>query len=257
MSKPSSSKLTSRLPILLGEGKDKIYLARVNRNKKHELNFPFDIVLKAKRRGEYRSEALHFLPEEEGGEASVPRGRKALLRSHFTNLNGEQISLVNMPWSPWVAGLIQTFHDPQQIYMGLEYIPGGTLRSLLKKSPGGLKVSAARFYYTNIVLALEFLESCLVVHRDLTPDNILIGEDGYLVLTDFGDSLSAANKKAEWTEGGSNYYRAPEYSPDYNHHPWFRPFALDWWSSGVILYEMVSGKLVRSPQLSSAVLLRS
>lgn len=211
--------------------------------------------MKGLQRSRHRGNALAFLPDSEGkegkGEKYYGNVREDKIKQHIALANNEKIALTHMPWSPWVTGLIQSFHDSEKIYMALEYIPGGTLRSAITKAHGyqggGLDIATAQFYYANIVLALEFLESCKLVHCDLKPDNILIGADGYLVLTDFGSAHLAEDRDSAlgWKDIGTVYYSAPEacftcsdrLAED-------SPHSIDWWASGIILFEMIAGRMV-------------
>ena len=230
-----------------GQGVDDIFLAQVERRKKHPLDAPFAMALKCKRRQQRGALALQFQPLTEDGEERVPDDLVLNFRQHFTDFNAEKVCLVNMTWSPWVAGLLQTMRDTERIYLGLEYIPGGDLRALLHDAAGrgGLTLREARFYYSNIVMALDFLEFSEIAHCDLKPENILLGADGYLVLTDFGISASADNWDASWKELGTACYMAPETVLHTPFDPADMPHMVDWWASGIILYEMVTGAVVR------------
>ena len=230
-----------------GQGVDDIFLAQVDRRKKHPLDAPFAMALKCKRRQQRGALALQFQPLTEDGEERVPDDLVLNFRQHFTDFNAEKVCLVNMTWSPWVAGLLQTMRDTERIYLGLEYILGGDLRALLHDAAGrgGLTLREARFYYSNIVMALDFLEFSEIAHCDLKPENILLGADGYLVLTDFGISASADNWDASWKELGTACYMAPETVLHTPFDPADMPHMVDWWASGIILYEMVTGAVVR------------
>ena len=113
--------------------------------------------------------------------------------------------------------------------------------SALMKNRGTIPSTDIRFYFANIVLALEFIHSHGIIHRDLKPDNILVGSDGYLMLGDFG---CAAHHTANgnWEGVGTTMYMPPEcFRNTLNHE--FKA-CLEWWAAGVILYEMASGLLV-------------
>ncbi|KAF8965221.1 kinase-like domain-containing protein [Flammula alnicola] len=228
---------------VLGKGNDQVFMVAVKR-KSHYMDQPSVFALKAMRRKQYRTHAATQL--------SCSSDRDAPLERHSYAVNSERASLAYMPWSPFVTGMLQSFHDSQMLYIALEFIPGGTLRSLIRKSKGGLSLADANFYYANLVLALEFLEKCKIAHRDVKPENILIGPDGYLVLTDFGSSAMADDSDGIWKQRGSPFYMAPECHLSSAYQPWDSPFSLDWWSSGCILYEMVTGKLAFCGQTSIA-----
>ncbi|KAJ7749521.1 kinase-like domain-containing protein [Mycena maculata] len=168
----------------------------------------------------------------------------------FTRRNCERAVLVNMGWNPFVTGILQAFHDDRNVYLMLEYSPCGTLDQIM-----GAPLSPARtlFYFANIVCGLEHLEKSGVVNRDIKPANILVGADGYLCLCDFGPALDipATDEPivvGNWLGDGTAAYQAPEgvtldnQPADVRYGP-----ALDWWSAGVILYEMATGALPFEP----------
>lgn len=116
----------------------------------------------------------------------------------------------------------------------LECIPAGVLHDLIYRR-GPLDATMARFYYANIACALEFLHTNEIVHRDLKPANILVKPDGYLALVDFGLAKPETNSYA-WAMVGTPIYMAPELLMGQAGIG----CGVDWYSSGVILYEMVT-----------------
>ncbi|GLB34802.1 putative protein tyrosine kinase [Lyophyllum shimeji] len=154
--------------------------------------------------------------------------------------NVERSVLAELPWNPFVAGLVQTFRDKESLYMMLELIPCGTLRSLIQKR-APFYPSANAFYFSNIVAGLTFLREHDLLHRDLKPENILVGADGYLVITDFG-SAAKDSEEADWILIGSPAYMAPELVT-HEKQSELTYSGVDWWSAGVILYEMTYRKL--------------
>ena len=97
---------------------------------------------------------------------------------------------------------------------------------------------STKFYCTQIILAIYHLHKHSIVYRDLKPENVLIDKDGYAKLTDFG--LSKENIKGNFdtkTLCGTPEYLAPEIVDRKGHG-----FAVDWWSVGCIVYEMLTGQ---------------
>ena len=80
----------------------------------------------------------------------------------------------------------------------------------------------------------EYLQSLEVVYRDLKPENIMIGTDGYLQLIDFG--FAKVVTKRTYTICGTPEYIAPEILLNQGHGK-----AVDWWTVGILLYEMLAG----------------
>ncbi|KAF8398957.1 hypothetical protein HHK36_014822 [Tetracentron sinense] len=87
--------------------------------------------------------------------------------------------------NPFVVRFFYSFTCRENLYLVMEYLNGGDLYSLLRNL-GCLEEDVARIYIAEVVLALEYLHSLRVVHRDLKPDNLLIAHDGHIKLTDFG-----------------------------------------------------------------------
>nr|GLL21744.1 probable serine/threonine protein kinase IREH1 isoform X1 [Ipomoea trifida] len=168
--------------------------------------------------------------------------------------------------NPFVVRFFYSFTCRENLYLVMEYLNGGDLYSLLRNL-GCLDEDVARVYIAEVVLALEYLHSLRVVHRDLKPDNLLIAHDGHIKLTDFGlskvglinstddlsgpavsgtsmmdedESLSASDlqheRRKKRSAVGTPDYLAPEILLGTGHG-----FTADWWSVGVILFEMIVG----------------
>jgi protein kinase X len=116
-----------------------------------------------------------------------------------------------------------------------DFIPGGEFNTLLRRC-NRFEPDTAVFYAAQIVLALEHLHSQGIVYRDIKPENILIDERGYLKLIDMGLAKVISERTA--TICGTPQYLAPEVFGDSGYD-----YSVDWWSFGVLLYEMLCGFL--------------
>jgi len=95
----------------------------------------------------------------------------------------------------------------------------------------------ARFYAAELCLALDFLHQNGIVYRDLKLENILMDMDGHIVLTDFGlskDNVADITENSLQTFCGTVEYMAPELVKGQKYS-----VAVDWWSYGVLVYEMM------------------
>jgi len=119
----------------------------------------------------------------------------------------------------------------------MDYVNGGELFYHLQKDKKFTE-DRVRFYCAEIVLGLEYLHNCGVLYRDLKPENILLTDDGHICMTDFGISkeglLSDDDRTATFC--GTPEYLAPEVLEGNGYGK-----AVDWWSFGTLMYEMLTG----------------
>lgn len=117
--------------------------------------------------------------------------------------------------------------------MLLEYALGGELFTYLRRI-GKFSNNMAKFYAAEIVLALEYMHAHNIVYRDLKPENLLLDAKGHMKIADFG--FAKVVPEVTWTLCGTPEYLAPEIILNKGHG---KP--ADWWSLGILIYEMISG----------------
>ena len=166
--------------------------------------------------------------------------RKAALvkRNQLLHTKTERNILQNIQ-HPFLVNLKFAFQTPDKLYMVLEYMGGGELFHWLKQHRK-FSETRGRLYASEICLALGALHSRDIIYRDLKPENILLDLKGHLRLTDFG--LSKDNIMGAGAAGGTKTfcgtpeYLAPEILENKGHGK-----AVDWWSFGTLVYEMICG----------------
>lgn len=135
---------------------------------------------------------------------------------------------------PFIVSLHFAFQTEAKLYMILDYVNGGELFFHLKKE-GKFSEARVRLYAAEIALALQHLHSMAIVYRDLKPENILLDADGHIKITDFGLSKEIPEGVTH-TFCGTPEYLAPEVLKGQGHGT-----AVDWWSLGTLIYEMLTG----------------
>jgi RAC serine/threonine-protein kinase len=136
---------------------------------------------------------------------------------------------------PFIVGMKMAFQSKEKLYFVLDYCPGGELFYHLGR---GFPEHQARFYAAEIVLAISYVHQLDIIYRDLKPENVLLDALGHVRLTDFGLSKEGISNSSSGANSfcGTPDYLAPEIANECGHGR-----AVDWWSLGALLYEMLWG----------------
>ncbi|ORZ15160.1 kinase-like domain-containing protein [Absidia repens] len=134
---------------------------------------------------------------------------------------------------PFLIKLWGTFQDAANLYMVQEYVAGGEIFNLLRRSEK-FDEDAARFYASEVLLSIAYLHSNDIIYRDLKPENLLLDNEGHIKITDFGFAKHVPD--ITWTLCGTPDYLAPEIIESKGYGK-----SVDYWSLGILIYEMLAG----------------
>jgi len=135
----------------------------------------------------------------------------------------------------FITKLYKTFKDRKYIYMLMEASLGGELWTILRDR-GWFDDNTTRFYIACVVSAFDYLHSRGIIYRDLKPENLLLDKEGYIKMVDFGFSKHIDAGRKTWTFCGTPEYVAPEIILNKGHDR-----AVDFWSLGILMYELLTG----------------
>uniref|UniRef100_A0AAQ4RY88 cGMP-dependent protein kinase n=1 Tax=Gasterosteus aculeatus aculeatus TaxID=481459 RepID=A0AAQ4RY88_GASAC len=142
----------------------------------------------------------------------------------------------------FIVSLHAAFKDTRYIYMVMEFCVGGEIWTKLKEV-GRFDEPIAMFCTACVVEAYAYLHKKNIMYRDLKPENLMLDIKGYVKLVDFGFSKEMVHGDKTYSFVGTPEYMAPEIIKNQGHD-----FAVDFWSLGVLIYEL----LVGSPPFSSS-----
>lgn len=134
---------------------------------------------------------------------------------------------------PFIVKLFCTFKSPGCLFFLMEFVAGGELFNYIR-AEGQFSNETTKLVAAEIILALQYLHNQDIIYRDIKPENLLVDHSGHLKLTDFGFAKHIEERTNSMC--GTLDYMAPEILMAKGHGK-----AADWWSLGILIYEMLSG----------------
>lgn len=165
----------------------------------------------------------------------VMRKDTIIKKNHVDYMKAERDILTKVV-HPFIVQLQCSFQTKSKLYLILDFINGGHLFYHLYRQ-GIFSEDQARVYTAEIVSAVSHLHKNGIVHRDLKPENILMDTEGHVMLTDFGLAKEIDESSRSNSMCGTTEYMAPEILLSKGHNK-----DADWWSVGILLYEMITGQ---------------
>ncbi|OWT40678.1 serine/threonine-protein kinase [Cryptococcus neoformans] len=149
-----------------------------------------------------------------------------------------EIVIMKLIDHPNVLNLYDVWETSSELYLIMEYVPGGELFDYLVKR-GRLPVSEALHYFQQIIYAVDYCHRFNICHRDLKPENLLLDKDKNIKVADFGMAAWEAGERMLETSCGSPHYASPEIVAGKAYHG----SSSDIWSCGIILFALLTGRL--------------
>ncbi|KAM0050564.1 putative protein kinase AGC-Pl family [Helianthus debilis subsp. tardiflorus] len=165
----------------------------------------------------------------------VVRKDKIVEKNHAEYMKAERDILTKVD-HPFIVQLRYSFQTKYRLYLVLDFVNGGHLFFQLYHH-GLFREDLARIYAAEIVSAVSHLHANGIMHRDLKPENILLDVDGHALLTDFGLAKEFDKNARSNSLCGTVEYMSPEIILGKGHDK-----AADWWSVGILLFEMLTGQ---------------
>jgi len=157
-----------------------------------------------------------------------------------------ELDLLSILDSPYIVNMHYAFQDKENLYLVIDYLSGGDLRFHISRHKK-FSEEQTRFFICGLILSLEYIHSNNIIHRDIKPENLVLEENGYLRVTDFGiakkfsppipNSRGGPSRSNQVETSGTPGYMSPEVMKSLEHS-----FCADFFAVGVMGYEFMMGE---------------
>ena len=159
---------------------------------------------------------------------------KVIDKKSIKSINSER-ELLSKLHHPFIVNMHYAFQDNENLYLVMDLLTGGDLRFHISRHKK-FSEEQTRFFICGIIFSLEYIHSHNIIHRDIKPENLVLDENGYIRLTDFGIAKENMPDNSSETSGTPGYM-SPEVMKSMNHS-----FPADYFALGVIGYEFMKGE---------------
>ena len=159
---------------------------------------------------------------------------KVIDKKSIKSINSER-ELLSKLHHPFIVNMHYAFQDNENLYLIMDLLTGGDLRFHISRHKK-FSEEQTRFFICGIIFSLEYIHSNNIIHRDIKPENLVLDENGYIRLTDFGIAKENLPDNSSETSGTPGYM-SPEVMKSLNHS-----FPADYFALGVIGYEFMKGE---------------
>ncbi|UYV70273.1 PRKCI [Cordylochernes scorpioides] len=135
---------------------------------------------------------------------------------------------------PFLIGLAASFETDERAYVLMDLVKGKDLYHYSKQM-GRMPEDYARFYSAEAIIALNYLHTHGIIHRDVKLENILINNDGHIILADYGACREEGPDQNYRSNVGTKMYKAPEFIQDLDYNK-----AVDFWAIGTVIFELLN-----------------
>jgi len=165
---------------------------------------------------------------------TVAKGKAVQLGVQSRVMNERAILARVTTVHPFVPLMLANLKDKNYLYAVFKVQIACTLSDVLDQS-GSLNETDAKFYLACVFSALQHLHDNEIIYRNVSPDTLLVGTDGYLQLMDFGVAVSSDGDPPR-DYCGAAHYLSPEQVSGQGHGQ-----GVDYWSAGILMHEMLVG----------------